>query len=99
MQNCPQHHRKHDPNTDAPNMDALDDADYDSTDSLDAIDNDASYPKLVHLSLNNRNHIIAPNTKKQKKNMTPNTDAPGADSPDAADYDAAYPYSLCNHKN
>ena len=57
------------PNTDAPNAD----------------DDDASYSKLIHLSLQNRNQYckIAQTPKISKKNLTPNTDAPNADSPGA----------------
>ena len=46
------------PNTDAPDSDAP-----------DAADNNAVYPKTIHLSLCNLNHNrkISPNTKKQIK--------------------------------
>ena len=57
------------PNTDAPDVDALDAADDNSTDAPNDADNDSAYPKLIHFSLSNYNHNrkIAPNTKKTMK--------------------------------
>ena len=54
-------------NTDSPNSDAPDAADDDAADAPDAADDDSVYPKLIHLSLRNRNRKISPNTKKTIK--------------------------------
>ena len=64
-------------NIDAPDAYAPNDAKYDATDAPDAVDYDSDYPKLIHLSLRNINwnRKIAPNTKKNKNNMTPNNDS------------------------
>ena len=55
------------PNTDDPNADTPNADDGDSDDTPDADYSDSGYPKLIHLSLRNRNRKISPNTKKTIK--------------------------------
>ena len=55
------------PNSDAPDVDAPNSADYDSSDYTNTADDDATFPKLIRLSLRNRNRKISPNTLTKKK--------------------------------
>ena len=90
------------PNTDAPDAYSPNAYKNDADKYPDADDNDANYPKSIHLSLRNCNwnRKIFPNTQKIIKRTLPPTLMPPTPMPPNTAYDyASYHYSFINRNN